>query len=90
MPHQRVTFDSESADASTRRATLDLLLIDAPHGMLTRKQIRRRLLTPGHDFESRDAIDRAVRDLISYGVLERVDSHIRATDTATLVASLYP
>lgn len=88
MPHQASTPSEQ--DAQTQRVTLELLLDEHPTP-LSFDEIRTRLLHPLEgdrgDF-GRDDIDRAVRDLMTYGALRRIDSQFLASPTTVFVAGL--
>ncbi len=79
---RRVPPITESEDRLVQRAVLTLTLAEHP-AQLTLDDLGRELSDEPGDFAQRDAIERAVRDLVGVGLLHRHDEFVLPTRAAT-------
>lgn len=82
MHHQNATrLDDDQIEA----AVLGLLLSAAP-GQLTRDEIRLRMIDPDADvWRERDAVDRAMREIVAHGAAHREGEMLHASQTTIFV-----
>jgi hypothetical protein len=74
-------------DKMTQAAVLNLVLDEHP-AQLTVAEISREIVGNNPDFAGRDAIDRAVRDLVGVGLLTRIDTAVAPTRALRYVREL--
>jgi hypothetical protein len=74
-------------DAKWQRRVLSFLLEQYPH-QLSKLEIARELLRDNPGFSERDALDRAIADLVRGGLVQLCESLILLTRAARLFASL--
>ena len=79
---RRIPPNTESEDRLVQRAVLTLTLAEHPV-QLTLDDLGRELSDEPGDFAQRDAIERAVRDLVGVGLLHRHDEFVLPTRAAT-------
>lgn len=80
-------FENARDDAAWRSRVLALVLAEDPH-QLTELELVRELLGPDPNFAERDALERAIGDLVRGGLVQRNESLIWLTRAARLFASL--
>ncbi len=72
---------THSQDAGTQRALLAFVLAEHPTQLTTPEVVRELAQDPG-DFAERDAVERAVRDLVGAGLLHRQGAFVLPTRAA--------
>lgn len=80
-------MDPSSADAMTEAAALRIMLDEHP-AMLTPSELELRLLAGDRSAAAVDAVARALRELVAFGLARRVDGHLIATRAAVRFDSL--
>lgn len=88
MQHQGIGSDPASEDANYERTVL-MAILEVHPGQSSEAELVREYADHPEDFASRDAFERAIRDLVAVGLLHRSGEFVLPTRAAVRVKELW-